>query len=190
LGEFVGSIVGGATPKRSDNSLYADSGVKFLRILNINDGEILEGDIKYITGKVHQNDLSRSQLDAGDVLMTITGRVGSAAVVDSEHLPANINQHIARLRIDQARCRPEFLSEWLNCPTGLELSNRFVSGGTRSALDYGAIRNIRVPLPDLPTQDKLLAAMDAARAERRAKLAEAEAEWQAARQWFEEQLLG
>ena len=168
------SLAGGATPKRSDASLYADCGVKFLRILNINDGEILERELKYITSEVHQDDLARSQLSAGDVLLTITGRVGSAAVVGNEHLPANINQHIARLRIDAALCQPEFLSEWLNSPAGLELSNRYVSGGTRAALDYGAIRGIRIPLPDLPEQERLVAAMYAARAERKAKLAEAE----------------
>ena len=106
--------------------------------------------------------------------MTITGRVGSAAVVSKRHLPANINQHIVRLRIDQKRCRPEFLSEWLNCPVGLELSNRPVSGGTRVALDYGAIRRIRVPLPNsLEAQDTLLIAMDSAREERQTKLAKA-----------------
>lgn len=176
LGELLVSIAGGATPSRSDASLYADSGVKFFRILNVGDGEILDQDLKYITDAVHKDELGRSQLAAGDVLMTITGRVGSAAVVGTEHLPANINQHIARLRIDKKRCRPEFLSEWLNCPAGLELSNRFVSGGTRAALDYGAIRNLRLPLPaSFETQDKLLAAMDAARAKRKAKLAEADA---------------
>ena len=174
LNDLLQSIAGGATPKRNDASLYADSGVKFLRILNIDDGEILDRDLKYITGEVHQKDLSRSQLAAGDVLMTITGRVGSAAVVAAEHLPANINQHIARLRINPAQCRPEFLSEWLNCPAGQELSNRYVSGGTRAALDYGAIRNLRIPLPPIDIQDELVAAMDAARAERNAMLAEAD----------------
>ena len=149
--------------------------MKFLRILNIDDGEIVDHDTKYIADAVHEGELARSQLDSGDVLMTITGRVGSAAVVREEHLPANINQHIARLRVDTARCLPEFLSEWLNSPVGQELSNRFVSGGTRAALDYGAIRNIRIPLPDLLEQGKLVVAMDAARFERKAKLAEADA---------------
>ncbi len=174
LDGFLWSIAGGATPKLSDASLYTDSGIKFLRILNVEDGEIIEQDIKYITDAVHQEELGRSQLEAGDVLITITGRVGSAAVIREEHLPANINQHIARLRIDLKRCRPEFLSEWLNCPAGQQLSNRSVSGGTRPALDYGAVRSILVPLPDtLEAQDKLLVAMDASRAKRKAKLAEA-----------------
>ncbi len=177
LGGLLVSIAGGATPSRSDESLYADGddGVRFFRILNVDDGEIVDRDLKYVTADVHNGLLERSQLAAGDVLMTITGRVGTAAVVGDEHLPANINQHIARLRVGTERCRPEFLSEWLNCPAGLELSNRYVSGGTRAALDYGAIRNLRVPLPSLSVQDTLVSAMDAAREERRAKLAEADA---------------
>ena len=176
LGELLVSISSGATPKRSDASLYAESGIRFLRILNVEDGEILEDDLKFITDEVHTGQLKRSQLDDDDILMTITGRVGSAAVVRDYHLPANINQHLVRMRIDQSRCRPEFLSEWLNSPAGLELSNRYVSGGTRAALDYEAIRKIRVPLPySLQAQDGLLSTMDVARAERNAKLAEAEA---------------
>ncbi len=175
LGELLESISSGATPKRSDSSLYAESGIKFLRILNVDDGEILDKDMKYITDEVHGGQLKRSQLADADALMTITGRVGSAAVVRNEHLPANINQHLVRMRIDTELCRPEFLAEWLNCPAGLELSNRYVSGGTRAALDYDAIRQIRVPLPEsLHAQDKLLSVMDAARAERDAKLAEAD----------------
>ena len=175
LRKLLVSISSGATPRRSDSSLYADSGVKFLRILNVEDGEILKGDLKYITPEVHHGRLQRSQLACDDVLMTITGRVGSAAVVREDHLPANINQHLVRMRIDERRCRPGFLSEWLNSPAGLELSNHYVSGGTRSALDYEAIRKIRVPLPEsLQTQDSLLAIMDTARAVRKAKLAEAD----------------
>ena len=175
LGELLESISSGATPKLSDSSLYAESGIKFLRILNVVDGEILDKELKYITDDVHEGQLKRSQLAEDDVLMTITGRVGSSAVVGDEHLPANINQHLVRMRIDTELCRPEFLSEWLNTGIGLELSNRFISGGTRAALDYDAIRKIRVPLPSsLEIQDTLLSVMDAARAERYAKLAEAE----------------
>ena len=175
LDDVLLSIAGGATPKRGDASLYSEEGIRFLRILNVDDGAINGNDLKYITDAVHDGELSRSKLAAGDVLMTITGRVGTAAVVQTEHLPANINQHIARLRVDPQRCRPEFLSEWLNSPAGLALSNRYVSGGTRAALDYGAIRRLRIPLPDsLSEQDRLIAAMDAAHIERKTKLAEAD----------------
>ena len=190
LGDFLVSISSGATPHRNDSSLYTDSGVKFLRILNVVDGEVVDVDMKYITDAVHSGELARSRLSADDVLMTITGRVGSAAVVMDEHLPANINQHIVRMRIDAERCLPTFLCEWLNSTGGLELSNRSVSGGTRVALDYKAIRNIRVPLPPIAEQERLVALIVTKRNEARRLRAEAKAGWQAAKHWFEEQLLG
>ena len=177
LGDILESIASGATPRRADAALYdeSESGVNFFRILNIADGEIAETDMKRIARAVHDGQLARSQLADGDVLMTITGRLGSAAAARAEHLPANINQHIVRMKIDAERCRPDFLVEWLNCPIGTELSNRPASGGTRPALDFQAIRRIRVPLPPIGVQDELIALMDAARAERKAKLAEADA---------------
>ena len=175
LGELIESISSGATPSRDNAELYADSGVRFMRILNVVDGEIAENGMKYITDAVHNGELKRSQLAADDVLMTITGRVGSAAVVRDEHLPANINQHIVRMRVNENAVRPEFLSEWLNSESGLALSNRSVSGATRIALDYKAILAMRIPLPPLDEQRRLADAMASARAERKAKLAEADA---------------
>lgn len=190
LGDFLQSISSGATPHVSDSSLYADSGIKFIRILNVINGEIIDSDMKYITNAVHAGELARSQLSAGDVLMTITGRVGSAAVVLDEHLPANINQHIVRLRIDSERCMPEFLCQWLNSSVGLEFSNRYVSGGTRAALDYNAIRNIRVPLPPIADQKQIVADINSRRKESRRLRAESEVGWEAAKGRFEAWLLG
>ena len=174
--DILVSIAGGATPLKGDESLYAEDGIKFLRILNIGDGELVFDDLNYIVSAVHEGELARSRLAPDDVLMTITGRVGSAARVTDDVLPANINQHIVRLRIDQRKCLPQFLVEYLNSPIGLVLSNRPVSGGTRIALDYESIRDLRVPLPEsLETQGRLVAHMSETRAARRAKLAEADA---------------
>ena len=115
VGDLLESIAGGATPARSNTSLYAHDGVKFLRILNVDDGEIVESDLKHITDAVNEGELARSQLAVGDVLMTITGRVGSAAVVRKEHLPANINQHIARLRINITVAHAVKVPESVSC---------------------------------------------------------------------------
>ena len=58
------SIAGGATPSRSDDSLYADDGVRFFRILNVADGDIVDRDLKHVTDAVHTGELGRSQLTA------------------------------------------------------------------------------------------------------------------------------
>lgn len=189
IGGLCEPPVGGATPLRSDTELYAEGGVKFLRILNVKPNEIDLTDVKYIRDTVHTGDLSRSQLADDDVLLTITGRVGTAAVVPKNILPANINQHLVRLRIVSNDCLPDYLAAYLNTSVGLAVSNRNVTGGTRMALDYQAIRSLPVPIPPKDIQRTIIEAMSRRRADAHRLRAEAEAEWQAAKERFEQQLL-
>jgi hypothetical protein len=146
-------------------------------------------DLNFITNEVHCGMLKRSQLRENDVIMTITGRVGTASVIKDIDLPANINQHIVRLRVDCRRCLPDYLSAYLNTPIGLLLSNRPVSGGTRIALDYSSIRNIPVVLPDINIQEAISAFVKMQLAKESAGKARASSIWQQARTRFEEQLL-
>lgn len=182
-------IVGGATPTRGDQDLYTDSGIRFLRILNVKPNEIAEDDMNFIREHVHQTDLRRSQLEMNDILMTITGRVGTAAVVPAEVLPANINQHIVRLRLASNDCLPAYLAAYLNSSFGLILSNRGVTGGTRIALDYGTIRAIQIPLPPLEMQDQIVGELQRQRNDARRLRSEAERDWNSAKRRFEGRLL-
>ena len=189
IGTICEPPVGGATPTRGDAELYAEDGIKFLRILNVKPNEIDLTDVKYIRDAVHDGELGRSQLAASDVLMTITGRVGTAAVVPQDILPANINQHIVRLRVISNDCLPDYLAAYLNTSVGLAISNRSVTGGTRIALDYQAIRSLPIPVPPIRIQELVIEELDNRRASARRLRTEAEAEWQAAKVHFEEQLL-
>jgi len=163
-------IAGGATPRaKSDAYIDNDNGdtedaaegqvvpdaIPFLRIQNISAGEILTDDIKYIKPEVHDGLLRRSQLQAGDVLLTITGRVGTAAVVPADLPPANINQHIARLRPREG-VDSHYLAAFLNSELGQLQCLRYSTGTTRIALDYDAVRNIRVPVPSPEVQRQVV----------------------------------
>ena len=190
LGDISPTLAGGATPRVDDANLYTEKGVKFLRILNITPRGVDLSDVKYITKETHEVSLSRSQLKANDVLMTITGRVGTAAVVPDDILPANINQHIVRLRVERKDCLPEYLVAYLNCGIGITLSNRSVTGGTRIALDYGAIRKIEIPLPPIKVQEKIISKIDEVRVMSQCLRTKAHAEWAEAKASFEARLLG
>ncbi len=190
LGDISPDLAGGATPTRGNTELYTESGIKFLRIMNVAPYELNLSDIKYITNEVHTNLLARSQLRANDVLMTITGRVGTTAVVTDEILPANINQHIVRIRIQTSDCLPLYLAAYLNSSVGLALSNRGVTGGTRIALDYRAVRNLDIPLPPLEQQQRIIREVTRLLHEARQLREEAESEWSGAKVWFEQQLMG
>lgn len=190
LGTLSPDLAGGATPTRGDLELYAQDGIRFLRIMNIAPFEVRVKDVKYIAHEVHEGDLSRSRLRADDVLMTITGRVGTAAVVTDEVLPANINQHIVRIRLIDDTVLPEYLAAYLNCSFGLMLTNRGVTGGTRIAIDYGTVRGLQIPIPDSKVQSKIAAEVARRRTESRRLRAEADALWDQAKADFEAALLG
>ncbi len=190
LGTISPNIVGGATPTKGSAELYASEGIKFFRILNIKANEFDLSDLNYIKDEVHRGELNRSQLQENDVLMTITGRVGNAAVVTADILPANINQHIVRLRVTADDVDPQYLSVYLNSSIGLAISNRGVTGGTRIALDYGTIRAITIPVPPPELQAAIVTEARRRREGAHRLRAEAEAGWLAVRRWFEEQLLG
>lgn len=92
----------------------------------------------------HNGLLARSQVQEDDLLVKITG-VGRMAVasVPSPGFEGNINQHIARIRTDD-RHTSEVLAAWLNTDIAETLAKRRSTGGTRPALDYGALRSIPV----------------------------------------------
>jgi len=190
VGKLSPDLAGGATPTRGNQELYANDGIKFLRIMNIAPFEILLDDVKYITEDVHKQMLGRSQIRAGDILMTITGRVGTAAVVPLEVLPANINQHIVRIRLVNDFVTPEYLVAYLNSSLGLALTNRGVTGGTRIALDYRTVREMLIPIPDKTIQKNIADEVIRRRKEARQLRKEAQIIWDTAKLHFEEEILG
>ena len=105
-----------------------------------------DGDMVYI-GKSDDAELARSRLKANDVLLTITGvSYWKSAVVPSEYAGSNINQHSVRMTLRPGKLKPVFVSAFLNSRQGKMLSDQNITGGTRPALDYEAIKQFRIPL--------------------------------------------
>lgn len=145
LGQFVESMAGGATPKRTEDSKHyttADDGIPFLRVQNITSLGLDLSDVKRITRETHEGELRRSQVFANDLLVTITGRIASSAVAP-EGFEGNINQHSVVIRTDSRRTS-EMLAAYLNLDMVNRLALRRSTGGTRPALDYPALLSIPV----------------------------------------------
>ena len=157
---MITDISGGATPKVEEN-FYGDKnvGIPFLRVQNISkEGLVLE-DVKYITEEVHNTMLKRSQLKENDLVFTITGRIGSVALIP-KGFEGNINQHSVRFHLKEEikgqKIYPSYLVAYLNSNIGCALSNRGITGGTRPALDYEYIKTITIPLPSPEIQNSVI----------------------------------
>ncbi len=148
------NLAGGATPR---GARYVEKGIPFIRIQNVRPNKLELDDVKYIIRAFHDGELKRSQLKQKDVLLTITGSYGISAVVPEDMGEANINQHVVKLEVNREIINPEYLACFLNTQMCKRQFDRSVTGGTRPALDYDAIKTTMILYPvDKNSQDKIV----------------------------------
>jgi restriction endonuclease S subunit len=187
LGSVVDDISGGLTPLGAQ---YPETGINFLRVGNIQTYGLDLSDLVHVSKELHEGELKRSQLMAGDVLLAITGATfGKACVTPEDILPANINQHIAKLRTN-SKVVPTYLAEFINSKLGRMQCDVFATGHTRPALSYRAIREMLIPLPPRKIQEQIAKHMHDAYARRKMLLAEASHAITEAKAQVERMILG
>jgi restriction endonuclease S subunit len=171
----IATFSGGATPL---GAKYLDEGIPFLRIQNVGENRLVMDDVAYIDEAVHTGLLKRSQLAPRDVLITITGRIGTSAVVPDDLKQGNINQHIVRMRLKSKVINPYYLAAFMNSVGGKLQTERESYGTTRDALPYYCLARIRVLKADAGLQNEIertIRKADEASSEARCLLAEARA---------------
>lgn len=148
-------ITGGATPL---GATYLEEGIPFIRVQNVRKNHLSLKNLKYIPKFIHEGELKRSKLKPNDVLLTITGMTYGLSCVFPESIKeANMNQHSVRMRVDETKILPKFLSLFLNSDLGKMQSDRFVTGATRPALDYESVKSIIILFPkSLTKQERIV----------------------------------
>jgi type I restriction enzyme, S subunit len=143
-------------------------------VSNCRTGEVLNDDeLVYISEEKHQ-DLIRSEVLPGDVLLTKAGYIlGYSAVFPETLIKGNITSHLAAIR-PSANIVSEFLSVYLRSNLGKKQIYRWGNKSTRPELNTEEVRQILVPLPSLEIQRSLVAEIEAARQTRKQKLAQAD----------------
>ena len=107
--------------------------------------------------------MDRSKVYKNDVLLNITGAsIGRSAIYDQDR-EANVNQHVTILR-PKNKISSRFL---MQCLLSRQLQNQIwavQSGASRQALNYQQIKQLKIPLPNLTTQECIVAQIERERA--------------------------
>lgn len=112
LSEYLDEITKGTTPT-TIGGRFVTEGVNFVKAECLNTGRIIDKkSLSYISPEIHKK-LNRSILKEGDLLFSIAGHLGKMAIVRNNDLPANTNQAVAILRINQEKADVEFLYYYL-----------------------------------------------------------------------------
>jgi len=159
IGQITSLITKGSTPT-SYGYKYQRDGINFIKIENIQGGEITSNSItNYISEDAHEY-LKRSQITENDLLFSIAGSIGTSAIVDRSILPANINQALALIRGYEEHATPSFLLYALRSEVLNETKNKS-RGGALQNISLTDIKNTKIPLPPLNEQKRIVAKLDA-----------------------------
>ncbi len=141
---------------------YVDEGIRVIRITNVQRGEIVDNDPKYMPYST-QELYSKYLLDEGDILISQTGNVGRVGKVPSQILPAFLNQRVAKI---SNKSPDELLDDYLFWVLNNEAFERDAlydsSGVAQKNLSMSWIKNYKIPLPSLDEQKAIVAKLDRA----------------------------
>lgn len=132
---------------------HAD-GVRFVRVCDIHDGNVITGGVKRIAPSIAAA-YPRTCLEGREVLVTLVGSIGRVAVVPSELAGANVARAVGVLPLHSA-IEPEYVSLALQHPAKgqeLEGSAREVA---RKTLNLGLLKAVEIPVPPADEQVEIV----------------------------------
>jgi type I restriction enzyme S subunit len=184
LSEVCAKITDGThqTPK------YFNEGVIFLSSKNVTSGKIDWVNIKYIDEKQHLEMHKRVAPKVGDILLAKNGTTGVAAMVDRD-LVFDIYVSLALLRPLEGLL-PDYLLHFINSPLAKNQFNKRLKGIGVPNLHLEEIREVEIPLPPLPEQQRIVAILDEAFAAIAKAKTNAEQNLKNAKELFESYLQG
>ena len=143
-------ITKGSTPT-TYGFAWQPEGVLFLRSECVSEHGLDLSQSMFISDEAHQT-LHRGEVRSGDILMTITGNVGRVIYLQKDFGEANINQHIARIRIVHDDVTTPFLFHFLSQPVVRRYYNLITTGQAYPQISLTQVRETEVILPSLEEQ--------------------------------------
>jgi type I restriction enzyme, S subunit len=127
-----------------------EGGVPYVRTGDIVAGEIQLGGLRHTDSKIAAR-FQRSQVQTGDIVMSIRATVGTTALVPPELDGANLTQGTARIAPGK-RTETNFLLEHLRSQATQRWIERQVKGATFREITLGRLRQLPIHLPPIELQ--------------------------------------
>jgi type I restriction enzyme S subunit len=163
LGELSTKITKGTTPTSLGFS-FIEKGINFIKVESLTfDGTIDKTKFAFISEEANQK-LKRSIIEEGDILFSMAGMVlGKTAIAKKEHLPANTNQALAIIRLNQSLALPRFVEYFMRQKSFFNYVNSSTGQSAQPNINLAEIGNLIINLPSIETQKsiaKILSALD------------------------------
>jgi type I restriction enzyme, S subunit len=135
--------------------------VPYLRVANVQDGYVDTTEMKTI--RILRSDLPKYLLLKGDVLLTEGGdldKLGRGTIWDARVLNCICQNHIFRVRCDESRMLPGYLSLYIGSPMGKAFFLKIAKQTTNLAsINSTQLKQMPLPIPSLADQASLIELM-------------------------------
>lgn len=156
---------------------YCDQGVPIVRLQNIGNGEFLNKDIKYISQE-KAKELQYHSFQSGDLILTKLGEpIGKTCLIPDYLGNGIVVSDVVRIRNGNSDLSSKYLMYLLNSTIVSNQLNNRVFGTTRQRVNLDDVRELKIPLPPLPVQRRIVEILEQADALRHLRT-EADAETQ------------
>ena len=140
------------TGSRGWSSYASDTGPLFIRVANLNRGSLkLRFHDTVRLNLPETSEVTRTRIQAGDLLISVTAYIGSVGLAPEEFEEAYVSQHVAR-----CQPRPGSSSRWLGyvllSTVGQTHGQISLYGGTKDGLSLDDVKNYQILLPPLDEQ--------------------------------------
>ncbi len=131
-------------------TFYSEHGSPFIRITNLSRDCIYLDlqDLRFVNIAKNETEATRTALQDGDVLISITADIGIIGYVSPKlPKPAYINQHIALVRFDPGRTSSKFVSYFLATGQPQSLFRMLTDSGAKAGMNLTTVQHVLLALP-------------------------------------------
>lgn len=142
------------------SSLYTESGLRIIRITNVQNGYIEDSEPKfYDIDKKYE--VRNYILKEDDLLISLTGNVGRVGVLQKEMLPAVLNQRVGCIRIkNESIINKRYLFNVLNNRKFEKACINNSKGIAQKNLSTEWLKDYKINLPNINEQEKISNKLD------------------------------
>lgn len=161
LKDITTKITKGTTPT-SIGCKFEKSGINFIKSESLVDGKTIDkSKFAFISERTHER-LKRSQIEENDILFSMAGMfLGKTGIATAEVVPANTNQAVAIIRVDDTKANYEYVYYYLNQKSVIHTINTTSAQSAQPNINLKQIGEIKINLPDRKKQDQIVSLLSA-----------------------------
>ena len=161
LKDITTKITKGTTPT-SIGCKFEKSGINFIKSESLVDGKTIDkSKFAFISERTHER-LKRSQIEKNDILFSMAGMfLGKTGIATAEVVPANTNQAVAIIMVDDTKANYEYVYYYLNQKSVIHTINTTSAQSAQPNINLKQIGEIKINLPDRKKQDQIVSLLSA-----------------------------